>query len=299
VSCSVLQWVAVCCSGLQCVAVCCSVLQCDAMFCSVLQKDAVCCTTTVSCDARSSNVTSIYTSFSTSTFTSFSNMYLIFDPQSAMCIYSYILLFICIFMYEYIATLHQSRKALTSSRLVLCPSHVDPRDTALSCSVAPTPPAPFSINFSVPPCPSSLPSSLLYCFFSRSRSLSFALSFALALSPSHSRHLPLSLSCSCARSLAFSFGFSRSRFVILSVALSLSHARSVCRSPHQANLKIKAVRDENTRELDSSNSALWAAVGALKKSLGVYFDFVYFYIVLCVGVALWSYHVVFLCCVVY
>ena len=35
----------------------------------------------------------------------------------------------------------------------------------------------------------------------------------------------------------------------------------------QTNLKIKAVRDENKRELDSSNSALWAAVGALKKSL--------------------------------
>ena len=38
----------------------------------------------------------------------------------------------------------------------------------------------------------------------------------------------------------------------------------------QANLKIKAVRDENKRELDSSNSALWAAVGALKKSLRGY-----------------------------
>ena len=38
----------------------------------------------------------------------------------------------------------------------------------------------------------------------------------------------------------------------------------------QTNLKIKAVRDENKRELDSSNSALWAAVGALKKSLRGY-----------------------------
>ena len=36
------------------------------------------------------------------------------------------------------------------------------------------------------------------------------------------------------------------------------------------NLKIKAVRDENQRELDASNSALWAAVGALKKSLRGY-----------------------------
>jgi hypothetical protein len=38
----------------------------------------------------------------------------------------------------------------------------------------------------------------------------------------------------------------------------------------QENLKIKAVRDENQRELDASNSALWAAVGALKKSLRGY-----------------------------
>lgn len=38
----------------------------------------------------------------------------------------------------------------------------------------------------------------------------------------------------------------------------------------QENLKIKAVRDEAARELDSSNSALWAAVGALKKSLRGY-----------------------------
>ena len=40
--------------------------------------------------------------------------------------------------------------------------------------------------------------------------------------------------------------------------------------PWQENLKIKAVRDENQRELDASNSALWAAVGALKKSLRGY-----------------------------
>ena len=31
----------------------------------------------------------------------------------------------------------------------------------------------------------------------------------------------------------------------------------------KANDKIKAVRDENQRELDSSNSALWAAIGHL------------------------------------
>ena len=55
----------------------------------------------------------------------------------------------------------------------------------------------------------------------------------------------------------------------VSMLLSLSPPIPPNSAP-QANLKIKAVRDENKRELDSSNSALWAAVGALKKSLRGY-----------------------------
>eukprot|EP00960_Hanusia_phi_P073794 768087-Hanusia_phi.AAC.5 len=38
----------------------------------------------------------------------------------------------------------------------------------------------------------------------------------------------------------------------------------------KAKLNIKAVKDQNSRELESSNSALWAAIGALKKSLRGY-----------------------------
>ncbi|EKX40509.1 hypothetical protein GUITHDRAFT_164615 [Guillardia theta CCMP2712] len=38
----------------------------------------------------------------------------------------------------------------------------------------------------------------------------------------------------------------------------------------KARLNIKAVKEQNSRELESSNSALWAAIGALKKSLRGY-----------------------------